>query len=201
MNSMDDLKRNGSGYYDPTAYKAMKNFENGGGSNMKRGEIWKIGFGRDEKLAVVLTVQDTFCNVLVLNEQSKNDNDVAIKAIGLKYTNPAMMSYAFKDNFREFVRLMRDEEKENLFLEIAKRIDFPASVQDEIYFENLVADKNEELEALKAELEKAKTRILNLQTEPFVVDAREFEDNIVVKTERDLYKKQYELLLERLIGA
>ena len=28
---MDDLKRNGSGYYDPTAYKAIKNFQNGGG--------------------------------------------------------------------------------------------------------------------------------------------------------------------------
>ena len=45
---VDELKRNGSGYYDPTAYKAMKNFEIGGVTTMKRGEIWKIGFGRDE---------------------------------------------------------------------------------------------------------------------------------------------------------
>lgn len=30
---MDELKRNGSGYYDPTAYKALKNCENGGGKN------------------------------------------------------------------------------------------------------------------------------------------------------------------------
>ena len=28
---MDELKRNGSGYYDPTAYKAIKNIQNGGG--------------------------------------------------------------------------------------------------------------------------------------------------------------------------
>lgn len=27
----NELKRNGSGYYDPTAYKAMKNLEVGGG--------------------------------------------------------------------------------------------------------------------------------------------------------------------------
>lgn len=29
------MKTNGSGYYDPTAYKAMKNFNNGG-------QIWKF---------------------------------------------------------------------------------------------------------------------------------------------------------------
>ena len=30
---MDDLKRNGSGYYDPTAYKAIRKIQNGGGNN------------------------------------------------------------------------------------------------------------------------------------------------------------------------
>lgn len=33
---MNEMKTNGSGYYDPTAYKAVKNFNNGGG------QIWKF---------------------------------------------------------------------------------------------------------------------------------------------------------------
>lgn len=192
---VDELKRNGSGYYDPTAYKAMKNFEIGGVTTMKRGEIWKIGFGRDEKLAVVITVQKTFCNVLVLNEQCKDESDIAIKAIGLKYTNPAMMSYAFKDNFHEFIRLMSDHEITEVIAKINERLDFPVSVTDEAYFEELLKDKNEEIEALKDRIE-----VLVEQNEE--VNHSITERTVIELTvERDLYKTQYEKMLERLIGA
>ena len=40
---MDDLKRNGSGYYDPTAYKAIRKFQNGGVTmEVYRGDIFYI---------------------------------------------------------------------------------------------------------------------------------------------------------------
>ena len=40
---MDELKRNGSGCYDPTAYKAMRNYENGGVKmEVYRGDIFYI---------------------------------------------------------------------------------------------------------------------------------------------------------------
>ena len=162
---------------------------------MKRGEIWKIGFGREEKLAVVISVQKAFCNVLVLNEQCKDESDIAIKAIGLKYTNPAMMSYAFKDNFHEFIRLMRDDEITEVITKISERLDFPVSVTDEDYFEELLKDKNEEIEALKDRIE-----VLVEQNEE--VNHSITERTVIELTvERDLYKTQYEKMLERLIGA
>ena len=40
---MDDLRKNGSGYTDPTAYKAMKKIlEEDKMEEARRGEIWEV---------------------------------------------------------------------------------------------------------------------------------------------------------------
>lgn len=192
---MDELKRNGSGYYDPTAYKAMKNLENGGVSTMKRGEIWEIGYGMEAKYAVVVSVQEIFCNVLVLSDECKGDQDIAIKATGMKYTNPAMLSYAYKDRFNRFIRVMHDDELEELIAAIAKKLDFPASVNDEEYFEKLLADKNEEIEKLRADIQKTSIMLL---PQSQIEDSQEVA---VLKAQLEIYKEQNTMFLERLIGA
>lgn len=201
---MDELKRNGSGYYDPTAYKAMKNIEKGE-ETMKRGEIWEIGYGMEAKYAVIVSVQEIFCNVLVLSDECKGDHDIAIKATGMRYTNPAMLSYAYKDRFNRFIRAMRDDELEELLAKITEKLDFPASVNDEARFEKLLADKNEEIEALKVELEETTELATSIKKELFVLRNQpikeESQEIAVLKAQLEIYKQQNEMMFNRLVGA
>lgn len=200
---VDELKKNGSGYNDPTAYKAMKNFENGGVSNMtiNKGEIWEVEHGKYIKSAIVIANHGSYCSVLMLDDDYRESRNIQINAHGIKYTESGFVQYKFNNAFVSFIRVLTDAEFKDVCTKVAKSLDLPVAVSDEDYFEKLLTDKNEEIEMLKAELEEAKTRILNFETEPFVADIRDIEENIVLKTERDLYKKQYEMLLERLIGA
>lgn len=191
---VDELKRNGSGYYDPTAYKAMKNIEKGE-ETMKRGEIWEIGYGMEAKYAVIVSVQEIFCNVLVLSDECKGDHDIAIKATGMRYTNPAMLSYAYKDRFNRFIRAMRDDELDELLAKITEKLDFPASVNDEARFEKLLADKNEEIEKLRADIQKTSVMLL---PKPQREDTQEVA---VLKAQLEIYKQQNEMMFNRLVGA
>lgn len=192
---MDDLKRNGSGYYDPTAYKAMKNLENGGACTMKRGEIWEVGFGKETRLMVVVSVQEKFCNTLVLNDERICEQDIAIKATAMKFTNPAMMSYAYKDRFNRFIRMMRDDELEELLAKVSEKLALPVDTELDVFEETILAEKNAEIEALKDHI-----KVLVEQNEEVHHSITE-RTVIELTVERDLYKAQYEKMLERLIGA
>ena len=104
---MDELKRNGSGYVDPTAYKALKNIE--GGHNMRAGEIWEVKTGKEFRYAVVIAVHPKICNVLVLNEERKSEDDIEVIAKGIKYTDPRMLSYTYNNLFVNFILHSSDE--------------------------------------------------------------------------------------------
>jgi RecA-family ATPase len=65
-------------------------------------------------MAVVLAVHERVCNVLVLNDEKSSENDFEVIAKGVKFTDPCMISYAFNDNFIEFVKCMKDHEFETL---------------------------------------------------------------------------------------
>jgi mRNA interferase MazF len=192
---IDELKRNGSGYYDPTAYKAMKNLENGGACTMKRGEIWEVGFGKETRLMVVVSVQEKFCNTLVLNDERICEQDIAIKATAMKFTNPAMMSYAYKDRFNRFIRMMRDDELEELLAKVSEKLALPVDTELDVFEETILAEKNAEIEALKDHI-----KVLVEQNEEVHHSITE-RTVIELTVERDLYKAQYEKMLERLIGA
>ena len=194
---LDELKRNGSGYYDPTAYKAMKNSENGGVSNMniRKGEIWEVEHGKFNKLALVLAYKGGYCSVLLLNDNQREQSDIQLVARGMKYAESGMVTCKFTDAFVDFVRTSTDEEFEDVRAKVAKSLDLSVAVSDEDYFEKLLADKNEEIEALK-------DRIKVLVEQNAEVHHSITERTVIELTvERDLYKTQYEKLLERLIGA
>ena len=80
------LNRNGSGYYDETAYKAFMGMA-------KAGEIWTTMDGREEVL--ILRNQGTFCNCLTLTDRLRDKQ--CIEICGMGYTNPGMIKYLFND--------------------------------------------------------------------------------------------------------
>ena len=80
------LNRNGSGYYDETAYKAFMGMAH-------EGEIWTTLDGRQE--ALILRNQGTFCNCLTMTDRLRDKQCIEIS--GGRYTNPGMIKYLFND--------------------------------------------------------------------------------------------------------
>lgn len=206
---MDDLKRNGSGICDPTAYKAIRKIQNGGVTNMniRKGEIWEVEHVKDNKMALVIAHHGSYCSVILLNDEPRESRDIRLNARGMKYAESGMVSYKFCDAFVDFVRKTTDEEFEAVREKVAKSLDLSVAVNDEDYFEKLLTDKNEEIKALKAMCEEQTCFIRELQAVNENLKNRGVEKTIdshevaVLKAQLEIYKQQNEKMFERLIGA
>lgn len=99
------LKRNGSGYYDETAYKAFMGMA-------KAGDIWTANDGREEVL--ILKNQGTFCNCLTLTNRSEDKQCIKIISAGTMYTNPGMVKYLFNSRLGAFVQRLPATEFEKV---------------------------------------------------------------------------------------
>ncbi len=79
-----ELKRNNEGYYDPTAYEALKGIA-------KEGEIWTY---RDKEMLIIKN-HGNFCNALVLINARTSAGEIEVISKTMKYTNPAMVQYVY----------------------------------------------------------------------------------------------------------
>lgn len=120
---MDELKRNGSGYVDPTAYNALKNISD---KKINAGEIWEVEYHKEYRFAVVIAAQDRMCNILCLNEERTSEADIEVIAKGLKFTDPRMLSYKSNKSFVNFVRTMKEDEFEKLLDVVSGSLGFDA---------------------------------------------------------------------------
>ena len=192
---MDELKRNGSGYYDPTAYQALKKIERREKEmEIRKGEIWEVEMGNNIRTVLVLAVHGSYSTVLTFSDEQRERRTVQMNAQGMKYTEPGMVTYKFHDAFDKFIRLATDEEFADIMNQIAGALGIESKYPDEktvAWIEELDKTKIELAEALRSRehfknlfesLEKPETETIKLQTE------------------RDLYKSQYESLLERVLA-
>lgn len=132
------LLRNGSGYVDPTAYKALKKVEtemntNGGvkmENEFKPGEIWESETDRNEPIYyLIVGVQKYYCNVLKLKyfseEHPDNTRDnIKVIAKGIMYTDAGMIAYASKRKFTGFIRRLTEEEFKTVKTCIIEKLGF-----------------------------------------------------------------------------
>ena len=197
---MDELRRNGSGYYDPTAYKALKGIEREENKmEVRKGEIWEIEIGNQVRTAVVLATHGSYSIVLTFTDEPRERRTVQINAQGMKYTEPGMISYKFHDNFVKFIRLTKDEEFGNIMVQVAgalgieNEVPFGIVESEEVHRLQVELIEAEDKLAISEERRDKLQRILNTMDKPE-------EETIKLKTERDLYKSQYESLLERVLA-
>ena len=92
------MKRNCSGYYDPTAYAAMIGMA-------KPGEIWEANNG--QKLVVILNNHGRFCNCLTLTDNVDDKHCVEVRGM---YTNPAMVQYLFSQHLSCWKATLKQDE-------------------------------------------------------------------------------------------
>lgn len=95
------LNRNGSGYKDETAYRAIM-------SMAKSGEIWTANDGREEVL--ILKNQGSFCNCLSMTDKSMDKECIEIVSAYTMYTNPGMVKYVFNHRLGTFVQRLPEDE-------------------------------------------------------------------------------------------
>lgn len=106
----NELARNGSGYYDETAYKAYM-------SMAKPGEIWT---GSNEEEYLIIQQQSGFANVLRLVD---NDHPANICIAG-RYTNPAMLHYLSQSRLGRYVGSISRADYTAVIKEMRKRLTF-----------------------------------------------------------------------------
>ena len=224
-------KRNGSGYYDPTAYMAMMNVRKEGENKMEvyRGDIFYVKSNRKD------TVKETTGSPAVVvsnNKGNENSNFVEIVYLTADERNlipthvnimckvPSValcerISNVSKDRLEEYIRSCTDDEM--------RRIDeaLMLSLGVEVSGGNTTEEAEETINALKLELVETKKIGEELKRKlKEEVDKREamkkamntYEKNtedasdivdgrIKAAAERDVYKELYMYLLDRAISA
>lgn len=223
---LDELKRNGSGYYDPTAYEAIKHMEDEG-MEMKRGYIYMCQRpGKEPELYLNISAEGRtgmFASVLLLTEKDDLKYGAAINCRGMKYVGCDLVMYLKKEYLTDFVKCATADEMAEVDRMVAKALGL-AEMSDESFSEHLnkqlnVAEKTiddlkfrlKQVEEEKYGLEKA----LELSTKDLLemeLDLREAHKQVPVfpveiekellraETQRDMYKELYEQMLEKMIG-
>nr|DAW82683.1 MAG TPA: endoribonuclease [Caudoviricetes sp.] len=166
----NDIKKNGSGYYDPTAFEAIINA--GGVNNMEvyKGDIFYIEKGKtgEKSPAVVVSatevIEETGCaQVAWLTNKEENSSSTHAKVMCM---TPSVaicekLSFAYLDRFGEYIRTCTEKEIQD--------IDNAMLATFGIERQNDNADC-EEIRTLKKELEEKQREI-----EEMKVSAREKE--------------------------
>jgi len=93
MKNDSDIKRNGSGYYDETAYKAISSLP-------KAGEVWTFG----DREILVLQSHSKYVNALSLFDIPKTQESIEVYSVSLKYTDPGMIQYVYTDSIGQFIK-------------------------------------------------------------------------------------------------
>ena len=128
------IDRNGSGYYDETAKKAILNYlKEKCGMNNKTGEIWRRqNENGTENLMIVVYDHGPFCTVLKLEEEDKPGCDISLAAPGMLFANSKRVYFVASKTLTDFVRLIPAGEMDDLRNKIAESIGVLQVVEKEV---------------------------------------------------------------------
>lgn len=115
------LTKNGEGYPSPTEFEAIRNIMRGNG--LRNGEIWETENQMGvRKYVVVIAEHERFSQIVTLTADEYHDS-IAIKCNGeIMYTTTNMLSYTFNEYFTHFVRVLDDDEFEDVLRECMKSL-------------------------------------------------------------------------------
>ena len=185
------IKRNASGYYDPTAYSALKNvLEEENEMDVKRGDVVYI------KKGGITTGSEQFADrtAVIVSNNIGNKNSECVEIVYLttqkkaylpthtevvaRVKSTALCEQIYtvsKDRIKEYIRSCTDAEMRDIDKALAVSIGL-------------------NIEPVKVE----NAPVENVEPAPVVSSID--EDAIKIKAERDIYKKLYEDMLDRMVG-
>ena len=182
-----ELRRNGSGYYDPTAYKALKNYEREvNHMEYKRGEIYKYNTANGERDILIVSSNER-CEMYYLNalflQPNASGNDVQIVCGDLMYADCDKVSLVTATNMGEYIRTATESEM----------LQVDNGIIDSLGL--VLSDETDTMEQLIEEKRKSNTKDVELKELRKKLDER----TIRLETERDIYKAWFEKLMEKAV--
>ena len=211
---MDSAKRNGAGYYDPTAFQAIKNTEKGEKTmEIYRGDIFYI-----KKIN-----QDTGRPAVIVSNNDINENQNMVEVAYLvEKPNESLPTHAkvrchlpstalceqvvsvSKDRIDGFIRTCTDEEIEK----INKGLSISLGITES---DDTMAEKLKELTDSLSEAQRINDGLRNrikeeidyqqeLEKQLSHIKTENTDEIIKVAAERDVYKDLYMKITEKLIG-
>lgn len=190
-----DNRRNNEHYMDLTAYKAINNIERWGEKmELKKGAIFEYDGGYETRKVLIVSCDerkdDWYVNGIMLEAESKGTNLVPILCGEEMTADCDKISLLQRGKFGEYITTASFEEMEKVDDAILETFDLYLSEESE-----RVKKLKSDLQALTVENEKLKQE----KRMPLPTGA-DPATHIKLEAERDFYKQQYEMLLERLIS-
>lgn len=219
---MDEIKRNGSGYVDPTAYKVLKKIGNGGANmQIKRGDIFEVRTPNGYMNTVLVVSSDDrsgmFVSTLKVVDETKSYYAVPVVCRGQKFVDCDLVAYNKKDNFEEYIRTATDEEMKLVDAQIMRALGLIGHSNTDVHSE--VKAKNMEIDDLKMKLEGVERELdekhnMLIEAQKQITDAQEHNERLMaqnnflsdcdevvrLKAQIEVLERQNERLLDRLIG-
>lgn len=175
---------NGSGYPDPTAYRAIKRMEDKS-MNVNRGEIWKYMAGENEREGIVVGYDNVTVAVYPLLDIDLGGCIEIVSRAGIKYIHPLRMAYTTGKKLIEYVQ---DVPSDTMgYIDSAMCADLGLSVNTEESERSEPAHSSEEYEDALNDI--ARLKLENQQIKESLI---EYTVKSRVMTE------QYNALLDRL---
>lgn len=201
-----ELKRNGSGYVDPTAYAAMRTMDaTVGGITVQPGSVWRAMFGNTPSLLAVIATHYEYATILVLHEEAKTSRIVGFTTLSGEeyYGFPDMVSYKFYADFDtmegqlspDAFALLLDKTAESLGLRQTATVNADELAECWAKVDRLKAQNG----GLQERNEKLEAELVKLKTERTPADDAQ-QEIARLTAQRDLYKEEYKELLASLIG-
>lgn len=224
---LDELKRNGSGYYDPTAYQAMKNIKEDEKMDLKRGDIYLCQRpGQEPTMYLNISAEGRtgmFASMVMLTDKENLLYGVQINCEGIRYASCDLVMYMKKEYLTDFVKCATADEMAEVDKMVADALGMAGNGENERY--RAAVDEVNRLikmnDDLQMKLEGAERKVSELKEEvsacmfsekSLKVELEEAQKQIPVfpveiekqlmaaEVQRDLYKELYEKLLNEMIG-
>lgn len=114
----NDLRKNGSGYYDETAFKAIKNTmknQKRGGSTMNKGELYArdivtVDCANGQQDFLLLKCHEDYATALMLREKPCKENNVKVVSKSVMYADAGRVAYVYYDKISGYVKTVKDLE-------------------------------------------------------------------------------------------
>lgn len=184
--------RNGSGYADPTAYKAMKRMEDAmNQTDWMEGDIVEtVTLGGETMMLLLLKCHDDYATVFRLVDNEPHQNAYRIVAKEQMWLDLGRPMYVFYSRIIEFVKSVGEDELQKIKGAVAKAFGLTIEIERETESEPEIPDPGPQAVEIDTGdmANKIVERIAELLT-TYTVEQTKFTR---MSIERDIFKELYE---------
>nr|DAF22443.1 MAG TPA: hypothetical protein [Caudoviricetes sp.] len=150
---------NGSGYPDPTAYRAIKRMEDKE-MEARSGELWRYTAGTVEREGVVVGTDGIVVTLLPLLDICYDGAVEIVTSEGVKYVQPLRLTYTTEKKLLDYLRDVPEDTMCEIKTAISAGLGLTLAEPSRTETTALDAGTWEELESLKAEKQKLQSELI-----------------------------------------